>query len=55
MGFLGVLGKVLSYNQYKEHIAKYKMHGLRQFASNYKVHHKRSIPVSDLKWGEEME
>lgn len=55
MGFLGVLGDVITYNNYKDKIKKYKQHGLRQFVSNYKAHYKRYIPVNDLKWGEEME
>lgn len=40
MGFLGVLGDVITYNNYKEHIARYKKHGLNQFVSNYKAHYK---------------
>ena len=28
MGFLGVKGEVLTFNQYKEKIETYKMHGL---------------------------
>lgn len=55
MGFLGVLGDVITYNNYKEHIPRYKKHGLKQFVSNYKAHCNRKIEVENLKWGEEME
>jgi hypothetical protein len=55
MGFLGVRGEVISYNQYKDKIPGYKMHGLKQLVSLYKAHMNRFIAVDDLKWGEEME
>jgi glutamate--cysteine ligase catalytic subunit len=55
MGFLSVQGGVLTYNQYKSKIEQYKKHGLRQFVSIYKAHKSRSIPLKELKWGEEME
>ena len=55
MGFLKTKGKVIPFNEYKEKIEKYKMHGLMQFVSIYKAHKDRFIPVNDLKWGEEME
>lgn len=55
MGFLDVLGNLLTYNQYKDHIAKYKEHGLKQFVSNYKAHFQKQLPIETLKWGEEME
>ena len=55
MGFLSVQGGVLTFNQYKDKIEQYKKHGLLQFVSLYEAHKGRSIPLKDLKWGEEME
>ena len=55
MGFLQVKGAVLTYSQYREKIEQYKRHGLLQFCSLYNSHKHRSIPLKDLKWGEEME
>lgn len=55
MGFLSVQGGVLTYNQYKSKVDQYKKHGLNQFVSIYNAHKERSIPLRDLKWGEEME
>lgn len=55
MGFLLVLGDVMSYNTYKNKIEEYKLHGLKQFASLYKAHAHKKIPLDQLKWGEEME
>jgi len=55
MGFLGVKGEVVTYNNYKDKIEQYKMHGIRQFISLYKAHSNRLIPIENLKWGEEME
>ena len=31
------------------------MHGLNQFVHLYNEHKDKFIPISDLKWGEEME
>ena len=55
MGFLGVKGSVLTFNQYKDKIENYKRHGLKQFASIYRAHKDKTIPLYQLKWGEEME
>jgi glutamate--cysteine ligase catalytic subunit len=55
MGFLSVQGGVLTYNQYRSKVENYKLHGLKQFVSIYKAHKDRSIPLKELKWGEEME
>jgi hypothetical protein len=55
MGFLEVRGNVISYEQYKDKIHKYKQHGLSQLVSLYKAHQDRFIALDDLKWGEEME
>jgi hypothetical protein len=55
MGFLGVKGSVLTYNQYKDKIETYKRHGLKQFASIYRAHKDKKLPLYSLKWGEEME
>ena len=55
MGFLGVKGGVLTYNQYKDKIEFYKRHGLLQFVSLYHAHKGKRIPIDQLKWGEEME
>ena len=47
----------MTYNQYntKEKLNVYKKHGLQQFKSLFDAHKNRSIPLDDLKWGEEME
>ena len=55
MGFLSIQGGVLTYSEYKDKIETYKRHGLMQFASVYNSHKEKFIPLSDLKWGEEME
>ena len=55
MGFLNILGEVLTYDQYKEKIEQYKQHGLNQFLSVYNANKAKFIPLKDLKWGEEME
>lgn len=57
MGFLKVLGRVQTYNEYKdkEKIERYKMHGLRQFLALYEGNKDKFIAMKDLKWGEEME
>ena len=55
MGFLSTKGGVLTFNQYKEKIERYKRHGLSQFICIYNCHKDRFIPLADLKWGEEME
>ena len=57
MGFLKVQGQVLTYNDYKdpEAIARYKMHGIKQFVALYTANKDKFIPLDDLKWGEEME
>ena len=55
MGFLSVLGQVLTYEQYKQKVEQYKRHGLLQFCSVYNSHKDRYIPLRELKWGEEME
>ena len=55
MGFLTILGDVLTYDQYKEKIAQYKQHGLNQFISVYEANKGKFIPLKELKWGEEME
>ena len=55
MGFLGVKGGVLTYNQYKHKKDVYKDHGINQVISLFKAHKNKVIPIQDLKWGEEME
>ena len=55
MGFLTILGDVLTYDQYRDKIEKYKQHGLDQFISVYNAHKLKFIPLKELKWGEEME
>ena len=45
MGFLGVKGEVISYNNYKDKIEQYKRNGLEQLISLYKAHMDKKIPV----------
>lgn len=55
MGFLTVNGMLLTYEEYKELIEHYKVHGLLQFLKLYKIHEQRTIPPEALHWGEEIE
>ena len=45
----------MTYNQYKDHIAQYKIHGVKQFISLYNAHKDRFIERENLHWGEEIE
>lgn len=55
MGYLTIHGHLLTYSEYKHLIHHYKMHGLKQFLSNYQVHKDRHIEEEELHWGEEVE
>lgn len=55
MGYLTVKGKLLTYNQYKDHIAQYKLHGIKQFVTLYNAHKDRFIEKEKLHWGDEVE
>ena len=55
MGYLTVIGKMLTYSEYKPFIEKYKQHGLNQFLKIYDAHKNKFIEVEDLHWGEEIE
>lgn len=55
MGYLTVKGKLMTYSEYKEHIEKYKITGLKQFLNLYAAHKDRFIDKNNLHWGEEME
>ena len=55
MGYLTVSGKLLTYNQYKDHIEQYKIHGIRQFIKLLEAHREKKIDKENLHWGEEIE
>ena len=55
MGFLTVNGKLMTYDEYKNVQAMYKVHGLLQFMKLYNIHKDRQIEEKDLHWGEEIE
>lgn len=55
MGYLTVQGNLLTYEEYKDHCEKYKIHGLREFLEVYNAHKDVYKKLEDLKWGEEME
>lgn len=55
MGYLNVQGRLLTYNEYKEHVEFYKKHGLNQFVKLYEAHKDRQIERQNLHWGEEVE
>ena len=55
MGYLTIHGHLLTYEEYKDRIANYKLHGLNQFLSIYNSHKDRQIEEADLHWGEEIE
>lgn len=55
MGYLNVDGRLLTYNEYKDKIEKYKEHGLRQFINLFKAHKDKKIASDKLHWGEEVE
>lgn len=55
MGYLTIKGKLMTYNQYKEHIPEYKIHGIRQFIKLYEAHKDKHIEKQNLHWGEEIE
>jgi hypothetical protein len=55
MGFLTVLGYVMTFNEYKAHINCYKKAGLLQFANLFKKYKDIKISKENLHWGEEIE
>ena len=55
MGYLNVDGKLMTYNEYKDKIPKYKVHGLKQFVNLYNIHKDKKKDKKDLHWGEEIE
>ena len=55
MGFLTVMGYVMTFNEYKTHINCYKKAGLLQFANLFKKYKDINIPKEKLHWGEEIE
>ena len=55
MGFLNIKGKMLTYEQYKEHIQKYKDRGILEFIELYNAHKDQHKERRDLRWGEELE
>lgn len=55
MGFLNIKGKMLTYEQYKEHIQKYKDRGILEFIELYNEHKDKHKERRDLHWGEELE
>jgi hypothetical protein len=55
MGYLNVKGKLMTYNEYKNMVEKYKCHGLTQFLTIFEAHKDKYIDAKDLHWGEEIE
>jgi hypothetical protein len=55
MGYLTIDGELLCYNEYKEHIEKYKIMGLMEFLEIYESHKGKFRARHDLHWGEEIE
>jgi hypothetical protein len=53
MGYLNVKGKLMTYNEYKNMVEKYKCHGLTQFLTIFEAHKDKYIDAKDLHWGEE--
>lgn len=55
MGYLTVQGNLLTYNEYKDRVDSYKMHGLKEFLKIYEAHKNKFRTQKDLHWGEEIE
>ena len=55
MGFFKVTGKLVRWEEFKDHVEDYKLLGLKQFVRNYNKHKDRFIKRENLHWGEEME
>jgi hypothetical protein len=55
MGYLTVKGKLMTFNEYKGHIAEYKIHGIKQFLALHNAHKDIFIEKENLHWGEEIE
>jgi ribosomal protein S1 len=55
MGYLTVKGKLMTYNEYKHLIEKYKHRGLLEFLDIYNAHKDKHRERRDLHWGEELE
>lgn len=55
MGFLTIQGNLMTYNEYKHLIKKYKHRGILEFLEIYIAHKDKHRERRDLHWGEEME
>jgi hypothetical protein len=55
MAYLTVQGRLMTYLEYKELIARYKKHGINQFLNIYLAHKDRQIKAENLHWGDEIE
>jgi hypothetical protein len=55
MGFLNIKGKMLTYEQYKDYISKYKDRGILEFIEIYNAQKGKRKERRDLHWGEELE
>jgi hypothetical protein len=55
MGYLTVKGKLMTYNEYKSDIHKYKLRGLLEFLEIYAAQKDKHRLRRDLHWGEELE
>ena len=55
MGFLTVKGTLMTYDEYKAYIGKYKERGLLEFLEIYRAQKDKHRERRDLHWGEEME
>lgn len=55
MGFLSVNGMLLTFDEYKELVGHYKVHGLLQFIKLFNIHKDRELTPAQLHWGEEIE
>ncbi len=55
MGYLTVKGKLMTYNEYKDLIQKYKQRGILEYLELHAAHKSKHREQRDLHWGEELE
>ncbi len=55
MGYLEIKGKLMTYNEYRHLIEKYKQRGILEFLEIHAAHKDKHKERRDLHWGEEME
>ncbi len=55
MGYLTVHGRLMTYDEYKDKIPLYKIHGIKQFLNIYNAHKNKQVDKRNLHWGDEIE